>query len=117
MFTKKDLARVQSLTEKLVQKVTFNGLSVADINYLKADFTWLEELQGRIVQDLKQQEENIRKAALQEQAKQALMDAEVQAAIPSNEDGEINEGFGEEPKPTKRKTKKKATKKKVANKS
>lgn len=114
MFNKKDLARIQSLTEKLVQKVTFNGLSVADVNYLKADFEWLNELQQRIIEDLKQQEENIRKAALEKQAQDAMAAAEVQAAIPSGDEGEIIEGFEGEEKPkkkTRRKTKKKVTKK------
>lgn len=120
MFDKKDLARVQSLTNNLVQKVTFNGLSVSDINYLKADFEWLSGLQQRIVQDLQQQEANLRKAQAEEEARKAIAEAAAQAEIPAEEGGELNEGFeGEEPpkkKVTKKKTrrKKKVTKKKTS---
>lgn len=94
MFTKMDLARCQSLTDKLVKKVTFNGLSVADVNYLKADFEWLSGLQERISNDLKTQEQNLRK-------QQAVGDAPVEEVDPK-EVKKLKEAFLEDEAPKKK---------------
>jgi hypothetical protein len=100
MFDKKDLARCQSLTDKLVKKVTFNGLSVADINYLKADFEWLSGLQERIVDDLKTQEQNLRK---QQAIENVPLEQPKPKQMSSQEVSDINDAFNGEPAPAKKK--------------
>lgn len=97
----------------------FNGLKVEDIIHLKADFEWLDELRGKIEGFLKQQEENLRKAQIEEAKKaqeaKAMMDAEI-----FNEDKEEGiEGpeFSEEEEKPKRQTKKKTRKKRTKKKT